>query len=289
MMEFSHFRSLLHETYKEWRNDNPTVLAASLSYFALFALVPTLVIALALAGYVFESLMAKRALLSDVAIWFAPEVASSLQTLMKAAHKFTLRGTFLSVGFLLWASMRMFTQLQDALNMVWDVQVPRGPVRWLKSRFRAILMIGALSLVIFIFVALDIGFAFVKKMWLVTLPPVFIRLLVSVGAGAFSLLLFTVLFAMVYKVLPERRIPWHDVWVGAGVSSLLFGAERWLLALYFLHSPIKSLYGAAGSVLILLIWLYFSMQILIFGASFTRAYSRLPRRPHHFDSLEKPL
>jgi membrane protein len=274
----SHLPGLLRDTFREWKNDSPNVVAASLSYFALFSLVPTLIISLALAGRVFARVATHRALLSDIAVWFTPDVADSVQGLMTATQKFTLGGTFLSVGFLLWASMRMFTQLQDALNTVWDVKEPRGPVRWMKSRLRAILMIALLTMTMFVSVSLDIGFAFVKRAWLTTLPPIMTRVMVSAGASLFSLFLFAVLFAMVYKVLPERKIPWHDVWVGGAVSSLLFGVGRWLLGLYFLHSPIKSLYGAAGSVLILLIWIYFSMHILMFGAAFTRAYSQLPRR-----------
>jgi membrane protein len=269
---------LLREAFKEWKQDNPAMLAASLSYFALFALVPTMLVALALAGHVFESLAAKNALIDALATWFTPDVATSVQSLLNAADKFTIKATFVTFGFLVWASMRMFTQVQDALNIVWDVKLPRGVIRWVKSRFRAVLMIAALSWVVFIFVALDIGYAFIKKAWLATIPHFMLRFVVSLGAGVFSWSLFTVLFAMVYKVLPERKIPWRDVWVGAAVSSLLFGMGRWLMAAYFVHSPMKSLYGAAGSILILLIWIYFSMQILIFGAAFTRAYSQLPRR-----------
>jgi membrane protein len=279
--------SLWRATFQEWKRENPTMLAASLSYFALFSLVPTLLVSLRLAGHVFESLEAKQALLDNMASWFTVDVATSVQNLLLSADKFTPSATYVTSAFLVWASMRMFTQLQDALNRVWGVTVPRGMVRWCKSRFRAVLMIGALSVVVFVFVALDIGFAFVKKLWLATLPPIMLRVLITVGAGIFSLGLFTVLFAMVYKVLPERKIPWRDVWVGSLVSSLLFGVARWGLALYLVHSPIKSIYGAAGSILILLVWIYFSMQIVLFGAAFTRAYSQLPRR--HRAVLDNPL
>jgi len=281
--------SLFREAYREWKHDNPTMIASSLSYFAMFALVPTLLISLTLVGHFFQALVARQTLLADVATWFTPEVSAAIRGLLSAADKFTLQTTFFTFAFLLWASMRLFTQLQDALNLVWDVKVPRGYVRWFKSRFRAVLMIGALSLVVFIFLSLDIAFAIVKKPLLTVVPSVLIRFTIPIVTTTVSFVLFTVLFAIVYKLLPERRIPWHDVWVGAFVSSSLFGVARWLLSFYFSHSPVMSIYGAAGSVLILLVWVYFSMQILIFGAAFTRAYSQLPRRRRHAIGLERPV
>jgi membrane protein len=274
---------------REWHRNNPVVLAASLSYFTAFSMVPLLMIALAFAGRIFESVRAREELFGDIANWFSPQVSASLQSLLGASDQFTVSTTFISVVFLAWASLRVFTQIQDALNLVWDAHEPRGLRKWSKSRFRAFLMIGLFSLVVVFFVSLDVGYALVKDSIWRLMPGRLMPLITALTGKLFSVALFTVLFAFLYKVLPERRIAWRDVWVGAFVSSVLFALIRWLLSMYFAHSLTFSLYGAAGSVLILLIWIYCGMHILLFGAAFARAYSQLPRRHRHVVELEKPI
>ncbi len=272
-MNVQKFPGLFSEAFKAWKKGRPAMLSASLSYFTLFSLVPAIVITLKLSGQVFEALTVKQKMLEEIADWFTPEVATSVQTLLSAAEKASAKATLFTAGFLLWAALRMFTQIQDALNDVWNVGAPKGFRDWLASRFRAVLMIAVFSVVVILFLSVDLTFAVLKKSLVKIFPVVLIKGVIPFISFSLALALFTVLFAMIFKLLPDRPIAWKDVWVGAMVSSLLFAFARWLITFYFSHSLIASFYGAAGSVLVLLIWIYFSMQIFLLGAEFTRVYS----------------
>jgi len=263
------------QAFKIWHKDNPALLSAGISYFTLFSIVPAFVISIALAGHVFETYVPKQRIFGEIANLFNPEAAAAVQTMLFAANKSAAPATFFGILLLIWGASRAFWSLQSALNIIWGVaDKPRKVHHFVMDRVKALLMIVGAGLLFAIFFALDLSLTFVRRHLRVYLPHLAVRLFVVSTSYALFLGLFTLLFAMTFKFLPDVHITWKDVWAGAFVSAILFALARYLIALYFLFSMMATVYGAAGSVIVLLVWIYFSTQILLFGAAFARAWSR---------------
>jgi membrane protein len=266
---------LLVSAVRHWWEADTFQLGAALAYYGIFAVAPILVVALAVAGMVFGEEAARGHLAEQLREVVGPAVAAAIEETLRSVHT-TGSGwlaTLLAVGVLLVAALGLFTQLQSALNTIWDVR-PRSAGLWRVVRdrfwsFLLVLSIGGLLLASLIAsAALTAASRFIDlsdwpggKYLLFAL-----HWLVLLG-------LLSVLFALSYKVLPDVPINWSDVWVGAGVTALLFAVGSYLIGLYLgLASP-ASAYGAAGSLVVVLLWIYYSSQVVLFGAEFTRAYA----------------
>lgn len=268
---------LIKDAAIAWKNDNSMILSAALSFFTVFSIVPILILTIAIAGRFFGPEQTQQEIIRQIEIQFNPQAAQSVRSLVTAAQKSGagLASMFSGVLFIFLAS-RIFNQLQKALNIIWKVdgRRPRGLVMSiLRQRLISFGMVVIIGLAVLSFFFVDaflqtlsssIGSAFSIPFGL---PAWKILSFVS------SLGVFTVLFAVVYKILPEAKISWKDVWVGALVTSVLFAFARLFLSLYFRVSDVASLYGAAGSIVILLLGVYFTMQIFLFGAEFTWVYA----------------
>jgi membrane protein len=271
----SSFKDLVKETFSEWSKDKASRLAAALSYYTIFSVAPLLIIAVAVAGLVFGREEASRHLADETRDLLGPQGAEAIQTMLQNAGKTGagLLATVVGIGTLLLGASGAFAQLQDALNTIWEVKPKegRGVRGMLRDRFLSFSLVLAIGFLLLVSLVLSAALAAVGK-YLAGVLPVSSALMQALNF-ALSFAATTFLFALIFKVLPDVRIRWRDVWVGAAVTALLFSIGRFLIGLYLGRSSVSSAYGAAGSLVVVLVWVYYSAQILLLGAEFTQVYA----------------
>lgn len=263
-------------TYTDWFNDKAPRMGAALAYYTIFSLAPLLVIAISIAGLVFGAQAVQGQIMGEIQGLIGPDSAKAVQTMIQSAHKpaNSTIASLIGIIVLLIGASGVFTEMQDALNTVWDVDTNSKSGWWnfLKGRFLSfgmVLGIGFLLLVSLVLsAALTAMTNYLQSSF--TIPAAFLH---SVDF-LFSVLFITALFAMIFKLLPDTRIPWSDVWVGAAITSVLFTIGKFLIGFYIAKSVTASAYGAAGSLVIIVAWIYYSAQLLYFGAEFTHVYSQ---------------
>ena len=262
--------------YTDWSNDKAPRMGAALAYYTIFSLAPLLVIAISIAGLVFGAQAVQGQIMGEIQGLIGPDSAQAVQAMIQSAHKPANNAIASIIGIivLLIGASGVFTEMQDALNTVWDVDTNAKSGWWnfFKGRFLSfgiVLGIGFLLLVsLVVSAALTAMTNYLENS--VTIPAALFH---SVDFLA-SVLFITVLFAMIFKLLPDTQIPWSDVWVGAAITSVLFTIGKFLIGFYIAKSVTASAYGAAGSLVIIVAWIYYSAQLLYFGAEFTHVYSR---------------
>jgi membrane protein len=268
--------SLLKEAFQGWQQDKASLLAAALAYYTVFSITPLLVIAIAIVGAVFGQEAARGEILAQINDLVGAEGAQAIEMALANANQPQLGGiaSLISVVVLLVGASGVFAQLQEALNTVWNITVKPNVGLWnfIQKRllsFGMVLAIGFLLLVSLIISAILSG---ISKLEFDILPglTIFWQLLNFLVSFGF----ITVLFALIYKYLPDVKIRWRDVWVGATITALLFSLGKYLIGLYLGQGSLGSTYGAAGSLIVFLAWVFYSAQILLFGAELTEVYAR---------------
>ena len=268
--------SLLKQTVSEWVDDNAPSRAASLSYYTVFSLAPLLLIAVAIAGIVFGQQAVTGELGRQLQGLLGAASAKAIEDMMASASH-TGSGVFASVAgiiLLVLGSTGAFVELQDTLNLMWDVDRKKTSGLWafLRARLLSFAMVGVIAFMLLVSLVVSAVLSALGHFAEQNLPGgevlfQILNFLVSLGV-------ITVLFAAIFKVLPDAKIAWRDVWLGAAVTSLLFVIGKLLIGLYIGKASVASSYGAAGSFAVLLIWIYYSAMILFFGAEFTQVYAR---------------
>ena len=266
---------LVSKTFQKWGDDNASQLAAAIAYYTIFSIPPLLIIALAIAGHFFNADTAQNQLIAQLGGFVGPQTADFVKSLLvNSTHASSgLIASIISIVVLLAGASGIFLQVQDALNTVWNVPKKQnhGLINTLKNRslsFLMVLAIGFLFLVFLIMSAvLSVLIGYVNGGAQNTLLPEVINFLVL-------FVLISMLIAMIYRVIPDKEITWTDVWLGAAVTALLFMLGRYAIGLYLAISKSGSTYGTAGSLIVLLIWIYYSAQIFLLGAEFTQEYSK---------------
>jgi len=267
---------LLKTTFSEWQEDQVPVLAAALAYYTVFSLAPLLIIVIAVLGIFFGQGEAQEQLVNQLQSLFGQDVAQTIQTMIEERSQSGGNVAASIVGFLLVivGATGVFTQLQNALNQIWGVEPDPESGIWNLIRVRLlslgmILVIGFLLLVSLVLSAVLSAFG---DMLSASLPGG--DLLWQGLNFVISLGVITLLFALIFKYLPDIKIRWRDLWVGAGVTALLFVIGKSLIGLYLGSSAVASSYGAAGSLVVLLLWVFYSAQIVLFGGEFTQVYAK---------------
>ena len=258
-----------------WVDDYAPSMGAALSYYTLFSLAPLLVLVIAIAGMVFGQDAAQGAIIAQLQGIMGKEGATAVQGLLTAARE-PSTGIIASIvgGFLLLlGATATFAELQTDLDRIWQVPAkakPSGLWGWLRSRVLSFGLVLGLAFMLMISLVVSAALAATSE-WLGggTAESVVANGLNFIASFA----LFTVLFAMIYKIMPTAKISWHDVWMGAAVTALLFNIGKSLIGLYLAKSSVASGFGAAGSFVILVAWFYYSAQIFLFGAEYTWVYA----------------
>ncbi len=265
---------LFKEAGGEWLKDNAMRLSAALSYYSIFSLAPLLLIAIAIAGWFFEKDAANGQIEAQLTSLVGWQVAQALQSVVKSANGDGGGPSLVGFITLFIGASAVFGQLKDALNTIWEVRPKSsGIMAFVKERllsFGIVLAIGFLLLVSLIVAAVATG----MSGWLeahLGLP----KFLTAVIGFVLPLGVETVLFALLFKVLPDAEIEWRSVWFGGALTAILFELGKLGLSLYLTKATPDSAFGAAGSVVILLVWVYYASMILFFGAEVTEVYARL--------------
>lgn len=280
-MNIKEFGSLLKQAFESWNEDKATRLAAALSFYTVFAMTPVLIIALVVAGQVWGPAEVQTQLLQQITATIGPQGASLIQSMLENARNPTnsLLASIFSLITLILGAAGAFGQLQDALNTIWEVQARTGSAirRLLTDKFLSFLMVVGLgflllaSLIISAALSASNGPAGSPTTSLASTLGI-INLFVSFGV-------ITVVFAVILKVIPDVHLRWRDVWPGALLTAVLFTLGKYAIGLYLAHASISSSYGAAGSLVIILLWIYYSAQIFFLGAEFTKIYAKKSGSP----------
>src|SRR6266404_7460476 len=269
--------ALLKTAYLEWSKDKAPRMGAALAYYTIFSLAPLLIIAVAIAGLAFGMQAAQGEIAGQIQGLVGRDGAKAIEAMIQSAHKPArgVIGSMIGLFALFLGASGIFCEMQDALNSIWHVNPgPKvGILSLVKERFLSfgmVLGIGFLLLVSLLLSALLAALTKYLGGMLLPIPAVLFESLDFL----LSLLFITVLFAMIFKLLPNTKIAWSDVWIGAALTSLLFTAGKFVIGFYIGKSVSSSAYGAAGSLVVVVAWIYYSALLLYFGAEFTRVYAR---------------
>ena len=263
------------ETVAQWSEDKCARLGAALSYYTIFAIPPLFVIVIFIASLVFDENDVRSSLFGQVGGLVGEKGAGAIESALSASNpeKKGMWASLLAVLTLLVTSTGLFIELQSALNSIWGVESKpgQGIKGFIKNRLLSFAMIVCIGFLLLVSLILSAAVSAVSKYFSVLVPG--LDVLWAIVNFVVSLGVIAVLFAMIFKVLPDVKIAWRDVWVGAALTALLFTVGKFLLGLYLGQNSAVSAYGAAGSIVLILLWVYYSAQILFFGAEFTQVYA----------------
>lgn len=266
--------TLLKETFQEWNEDKASRLAAALAYYTAFSIAPLVLLAIAITGILLGEKAAQGTVFAQLEGLLGPETAAAIEGAVTNSQKPGANALSAVIGLLtlVWSAGNVFGQLQDALNTIWEVKPkPTSLVGTVKRRFVPLSLVFGIGFLLLVSLVLSAGLAAVGQFFNHLLPGS--EIVWQVLNFIFSLVVISFLFAGMYKYLPDVTIAWKDVWAGAAVTALLFTIGKTLIGLYLGHASVGSTYGAAGSLLVFLVWVYYSAQILFFGAEFTQVYA----------------
>jgi membrane protein len=271
---------ILKDTGTSFMADKAMRLSAALAYYSIFSLAPLLIVAISIAGTIFGEKAARGAVESELTGAIGQDAAATIQEMIVAVNRSGNNGVMALVGFgiLLLSASGVFAQLKDAMNTVWNIRPKpgRGILAVVWDRLLSLAMVLVIGFLLLISLVLSAAVT-AAITWLGELLPVHPLILVAVNASV-SLAVVTLLFGMIFKILPDAEIGWRDVWAGAFITACLFGFGKFLLAMYLARKGGASAYGAAGALILVLTWVYYSANILLFGAEFTQVLARVRGR-----------
>ena len=270
------YLDLFKKAWTEFSDDKAQRLAASLAYYTIFSIAPLLLIAIAIAGLAFGKAEAQHEIVAQLHSLFGAAGSKAIEDMLLSAAKPKTGVLAIVIGFatLLFGAAGVFGQLKDALNTIWNVEPKKGGgfAGLIKDRFLSFAMVLGVGFLLLVSLVVDAALASIGKFAEARLPGgetvwQILQLVVSFGV-------ITVLFALIFRFLPDVRVEWHDVWFGAAFTAFLFVLGKFGLGLWLGKGSVGSAYGAAGSLVVLLLWIYWSANILFFGAECTQVYAR---------------
>jgi membrane protein len=267
---------LIKTTFEGWSEDDATRLAAALAYYTVLSLAPLLVLAVAVAGLVFGDEAARGQIAKELSALVGPEAGAGIQTVLSHARKpgEGTWGSILGGAVLLFGASGVFGELQSALNTVWKVQPKPGRGVWgiVRDRFFSFTMVMGVAFLLLVSLIFSAALSAMGAFFSDLLPGG--ELLWQILNAGISIAVISLLFALLFKVVPDIEVAWRDVWPGAVCTALLFTVGKFVLGLYLGRASVASPYGAAGSLIVLVVWVYYAAQILFLGAEFTRVYAQ---------------
>jgi membrane protein len=275
-INFKSIIDFIKAVFEKWVTDKAPKLAASLAFYTIFSLSPLLIIVISVAGILFGAEAARGELVTEIEGFIGREGAEVVQTALSntADTQTGMISILISLITLMIGSTIVFIELQDSLDMIWKVKPKpgRGLIKGLvKDRLQSFALVLSTGFLLLVSLVISAGLNALSNylQGRIDLPFDLMQIINLI----FSLAVLFVLFGLIYKVLPDVHISWSDVWVGALVTALLFTLGKYLIGIYLGTSTLGSTYGAAGSLVILLLWVYYSSMILFLGAEFTQVYA----------------
>jgi membrane protein len=267
------------------------MLSAAIAFYTILSLSPLLVIVIAIAGRVFGPDAVRGQIVEEFGSLIGHGPAVQIETMIAQASQpqSNLVASILGIATLLFGAMGVFGQLKDALDTVWGTSPVkrRGLWRFVRSYVLSLAMVLAVSFILLVSLVVSAGLSAFAE-WAGGLVPTATMAWIRLLDFGVSLLVITMLFATIYRILPDVRISWRDVWIGAAATSLLFNLGKSLIGLYLGTASVGSVFGAAGSVVIILVWVYYSASVFLLGAEFTEIFARRwgSRSGHDASSVE---
>ena len=268
--------TLAKSAVSSWLDDYAPSMGAALSYYTVFSLAPLLLIVVSVAGLVFGEEAVRGELFGQLQGLMGADAAQAVQGLLASASKPShgVLGTVIGVAVLLFGATTVFGELQDDLDRIWRAPARQGSGVWslLRARLLSFGMILALAFLLMVSLVIGAVISALGKWW----GPMFggWEVLAQIVNLVVGFALTTAIFAIIYKMMPRVHVRWHDVWIGAVVTALLFTIGKFLIGLYIGKSGVASGFGAAGSLIVVFLWVYYSAQIFLLGAEFTWVYAR---------------
>jgi membrane protein len=267
--------SIVKQTFSEAGDDKIPRLAASLSYYTLLSLSPLLILSVAVAGLVFGEDAARGQIAAQLQQVFGAEAGEAIQTMVASAKEpgSGVLGTIVGVVVLLFGASGVFGELQDSMNTIWEVapRPGRGILGIVKDRFFSFTMVVGVAFLLLVSLVISAALSAIGN-WLSSF--VGVEWLWQGVNFVVSLAMIAALFALLFKVVPDVKIRWRDVWMGASVTAALFTIGKFLIGLYVGKAGVAGPYGAAGSLVVIVVWVFYSAHILFIGAEFTQVYAR---------------
>jgi membrane protein len=266
---------LMRDTVDGWTRVNGTLLAAGLAFYAIFSLAPLLVIAVSVAGLIFGESDVTDRLVEEIGIAVNPRMASVVQQAIEINNfnKGSKFATVLGGLVMLIGASILFVQLKRAINLLWGIapQPGQGLFITIRTQFLSFLMVLMIGVLLMVFMV--VSTILVSLNQLLDALPQNIRAVLPEADLGLIFIGFVLLFALIFKMLPDAKIAWRDVWLGAALTSVAFTVGELLIGFFLGETGMSGIYRAAGSVVLILVWVYYSMQIILFGAKFTQVYA----------------
>ena len=267
---------ILKKTVFNFIEDDSMSYASSIAFYTIFSLPAVLIIALAIGAAFYERSVVEDELLSQVGRLIGPDSANEIRTILAHAT-FDATSTFakvVGVVTLVFSATTVFISLQTTLNKIWGIKPKpkRGFVKFLLNRLLSLAMVASIGFLLLVSLVIDATLVIFQGILSKMLAGITLYIFTILNV-VISLALITVIFGLLFKVLPDAKIKWRDVWVGAAITTLLFGLGKYLIGFYLGNSTFNSAYGAAGSLVIILVWVYYSTVIFLFGAELTSVYA----------------
>ena len=287
----SRFVATIKTTFARWNEHNAPRMGAALSFYTILSLSPLLVLVVAAAGFIFSRTSAQAQIISEVQGMIGSKGADAVAAMLANTQKPAagILGTIIGILSLLFGASGVFTELRSALNTIWEVpagEMPSGVMGMLRERFFSFGMVLSIGFLLMVSLVLSTAIAAMGKFFggFLPLPAPFL----SAMNFLVSFIGIAVLFALIFKFVPAAKVRWNDVWLGSLVTALFFTIGKLLIALYLGKTSVGSPYGAAGSVIVIIVWVYYSAQLFFLGAEFTHA-SATHHLPEALRSEEKLL
>jgi membrane protein len=266
---------MLKDTYAGWSKANAPVLGAALAFYTIFSLAPIFIIVVAVVGFIVGQESVQIYLVGQIAQFVGQANAATIMQIIQHSYRIGsgLKATVIAVILVLVGSTTALVMLKNALDTIWGVKNSQGGlINMIKNRLMSLLVVFFVGLLLFLSMILNSVISAVRLFLddYMSIP----YGLITLSNDVLMILLLTLLFAMLFKILPDAKISWGDVWMGGAITALLFALGKFFLGLYLARSTISSAYGAAGSLVVILMWVYYSAQILFWGAAFTQVYAR---------------
>lgn len=277
MVNFKEIWKLLKATFCEWQFKEVSLLASSLAYYTVFSLAPVMIIVITIVGAIFGEVAAKGEVVGRIQGVVGHQGAQVIETAIANIQQDTSGGPFrliFSLGFLIFGASRVFAQIQNALNKIWEVKPEPGLhlLQFIRKRLLSFAMVLVIAFLLLVSLVVNTALATLVSVLKEFLPGLdflwqILSFLVSFG-------MVTVLFAAMYTILPDARVVWQDAFVGAIITAALFMLGQFLFGLFLSQTNLGSAYGVAGSFIIIITWIYYAAHILFLGAEFTQVYAR---------------
>ncbi len=269
---------IIKTTAIEFLDDNAIKLSASLSYYTIFALPPLLIIIIALCGIFFGAEAVRGELFGQIDQLVGTKAALEIQEMIKNvkfAHDNVFAAIFGGIALLIGAS-GVFVEIQSSINYIWGLKAKpkRGLIKYIKNRLMSFSMIGGIGFLLLVSLIVSALMDLLSKQLIHIFPKVMVFLLYVLNI-TIVLAIITLLFSLIFKTLPDGKVPWKNALIGSVFTAVLFLIGKFAIGAYLGSSEVASVYGAAGSLIIMLVWVYYSAIILYLGAEFTKVYTRV--------------